>query len=312
MNLLASIVIAVIGISAAFGQAEGKTSRPINGSPSLPEVTVTSPRPPTPQELADEAVSNFITAHTTPSTVIHQLTRWRNGICPLTQGLSPAFNAFVSARIEAVATAVGAPYDVDLQCKYNVHILFTAEPQKVLDEVVKQDARLLGFHYSQQTKKLAIFSHPIQGWYITSTLNYRGVAAIDDPYPLPALPGILNAGSVPAGDPGSRLTNGRRSLIVHALIVVDVNKVTGMSIGSISDYLAVLVLSQAQSPDTCSQLPSIMDLMAAHCGDKEKPVQVTAGDIAFLRGLYSTDLEQPLSLERSDIQNNMMRQFNVH
>jgi hypothetical protein len=107
MNLLASIVIAVIGISAAFGQTEGKTSRPINGSPSLPEVTVTSPRPPTPQELADEAVPNFITAHTTPSTIIHQLTRWRNGICPLTQGLSPAFNAFVSARIEAVAAAVG-------------------------------------------------------------------------------------------------------------------------------------------------------------------------------------------------------------
>jgi hypothetical protein len=82
-----------------------------------------------------------------------------------------------------------------------------------------------------------------------------------------------------------------------------------MTIGTISDYLAMLILSQARSPDTCSQLPSIMDLMASNCGDKEKPTQVTSGDIAFLRALYSANLEEPLSLEQSDIQNHMMQQF---
>jgi hypothetical protein len=115
-------------------------------SASLPDVTVTAPRPPTPQELAGEAVPDFVKSHATPSTAIDQLTRWRTAICPLTRGLDPGLNAFVSARIRAVAAAVGAPHDESPACKSNVQILFTLEPQQVLDEVAKQDSRLLGFH----------------------------------------------------------------------------------------------------------------------------------------------------------------------
>jgi hypothetical protein len=277
----------------------------------LPDVTVIAPRPPAPQELAGDAVATFISSHAAPSVVLHQLTRWRVGICPLIQGLSPAFNAFVSARIVAVAVAVGAPHEDTEQCRHNVEIFFTLEPQKLLDEIVKRDARLIGFHYSPQEKRLATFRHPVQGWYVTSTRNYKGQEAMDNPLPLPAVDptNIFESGRVPPGQPGSRLTSLRNSLIVNALIIVDANKITSMTIGSISDYLAMLVLSQAKSPDSCSQLPSIMDLMATACGDKARPTQITAGDIAFLRALYSADLEQPLSLEQSDIQNHMMRQF---
>jgi hypothetical protein len=277
--------------------------------PALEGVTVTAPRPPTPEELAGEAVPNFITSHITLSAVIHQMTRWRLGVCPQTLGLSQGFNAFVTARILAVAAAVGAPPPEGEPCKPNVRILFTLEPQRVLDEIVKQDAKLLGFHYSSQTKKLATFSRPIQGMYITSTRNARGIEAIDDPLPLPALPGIMYAGSVPPGELGSRLTTGRTSNIVMALIVVDAKIVSGMPIGPIADYLAMMTLSQAKSPDTCGQLPSIVDLLASNCGNREKPSQITAGDIAFLRGLYSLNVGEPDYLQSSDIQNKMMREF---
>lgn len=276
---------------------------------TLPDVTVTAPRPPDPQELAGDAVPNFITSHATPSTVIHQLARWRTGICPVTQGLSPAFNAFVSARIEAVATAVGAPHQAAEKCEHNIRIIFATEPQKVLDEVVKQQSQFLGFHYSNQTKKLATFSRPAQGWYVTSTRGDAGDEAIDEPLPLPSVPNYGLAGPVPAGRLGSRLVTGQSSAIINALIVVDVKKIVGHAIGPISDYLAVLVLSQSQSSDTCGVLPSILDLMSSTCGDRKQPTQVTAGDLAFLRGLYSANLEQPVFLETSDIQNRMMREF---
>jgi hypothetical protein len=104
----------------------------------VPEVTVIAPRPPTAEELAGEAVPNFIASHATPSTVIHQVMRWRNGICPVTSGLSPAFDAFVSARVLAVAAAVGAPHAADEKCSHNVEILFTTQPQQVLDELAKK------------------------------------------------------------------------------------------------------------------------------------------------------------------------------
>jgi hypothetical protein len=286
-------------------------------APQLSEVTVIAPRQPTAQELSGKAVPNFVRSHSTPSTVIGQITRWRNSICPLTLGLDPARNAFVTARILAVAATIGAPHDDSSTCKPNVKILFTLEPQQVLEEAVKKDSRVLGFHYQRQQKRLMTFSRPIQSWYVTSTRNYRGVEAVDDPLPLGGAQegfigtpnGYFPGSRVPPGEPGSRLTNLRSSQIVSALIVVDANKVNGMTIGSVSDYLAVLTLSQAKSPDTCSQLPSIMDLMASTCDNRDKVTQVTAGDLAFLRALYKANLEQPLNLETSDIENNMMRQF---
>jgi hypothetical protein len=279
-------------------------------------VTVTAPRPPTPEELAGKAVPNFVMSHVTPSAVIGQLTRWRNGICPVTRGLADAMNAFVTARILAVAEVVGAPHQTSPNCKANVEILFTLEPQQLLDELVKKNSQLLGFHYPQQEKRLATVNHPIQGWYGTSTRNYAGLEVIDDAMPFSLMDGsvalqgkIMNAGKVPPGKPGSRLTNLRTSQVVLALIVVDAKKVEGMTIGSISDYLAMLTLSQARSSDTCSQLPSIMDLTAAGCGTDRKPDQMTAGDLAFLRALYAANLETPVEIEASNIENEMMREF---
>ena len=309
--MLEALLLVVWLVSANCAQAA-----PANSAAQLPEVTVIAPRPPTPEELSGDAVPNFVKSHSTPSTAIDQLTRWRTGICPLTRGLDPAFNAFVTARIRAVAATVGAPHEDSSACKPNVQILFTLEPKQVLDEVVKHDSRLLGFHYPKQEQRLAAFTRPIQGWYVTSTRNYRGEETVDDPVPLGAQQGPLGVphgsfpdSKVPPGKPGSRLTNLRSSQVVLALIVVDANKITGMAIGSISDYLAVLALSQAQSADTCGQLPSITDLMASVCDNREKANQITAGDLSFLRALYTTNLEQPLELEKSNIENNMLRQF---
>lgn len=82
-----------------------------------------------------------------------------------------------------------------------------------------------------------------------------------------------------------------------------------MTIGSISDYLAVLTLTQTRLLDDCSQLPSIMDSLAAGCPSGKKPDQVTAGDLAYLRALYSVPLDRPLALERSNLANAMLREF---
>jgi hypothetical protein len=309
--MTATLRNALLGAFVSLASASGALA----AAAEPPEVTITAPRPPTAEELAGEAVPNFVKSHSTPSIVIGQLTRWRNGICPLTRGLDSAMNAFIAARILAVAAAVGAPRDESHSCKPNVQILFTLEPQKLLEAVVKQDSALLGFHYPQQEKRLATFSYPIQGWYVTSTRNWAGAEQIDAPEPLGIADGAIATqagvwpGKVPPGEPGSRLTNLRSSQVVLATVIVDANRIKGMTIGSISDYLAVLTLSQARASQTCSQLPSIMDLLAPGCGADRKPDQITAGDLAFLRALYRANLETPVNLEKSNIENAMMREF---
>lgn len=298
--LLSCILFAGAGVPTASAQ--------------LPEVTVTAPRLPTPGELSGTAVSKFVEVHAAPAAVTGQLARWGvggdAGICPLTTGLAPAFNDFVSARILAVAASVGAPVQAGPCSRHNVYIIFTTDPDKTLAAMVKRDPRILGFHYQRQTRDLENMTRPIQGWYVTTTHGWHGDKSIDEAEPLlPLESSILDQGKHPAGRPGSRLSNGTSSAIVNAVIVADAGKIVGRSIGAIADYVAVLSLTQAFASERCGSLPSILDMMLQACNEAQTLTGITAGDLAFLRALYKTDLEVVLPLERSDIQNNMMRQF---
>jgi hypothetical protein len=71
-------------------------------SPQIGDVTVMAPTPPTDQELAGHSLEEFVLHHATTHYVntssTGDLARWRGGrqsICPLTEGLTPGYNAFV-------------------------------------------------------------------------------------------------------------------------------------------------------------------------------------------------------------------------
>jgi len=231
--------------------------------------------------------------------------RWSEPLCPRVKGLNDAMDNFVTARIRAVAAAVGAPHDESSDCKANVVIFFTFVPQKLVYDVLRIDSSLLGFHYPSETKKYTVFNHAIQGWYVTATRNSNGLEVIDDPQGF----GTYAEVDLGGGSLGSRLRTRISALIIYATIIADIDKLKGMTIGSISDYLAVLTLTGARLSDDCSQLPSIMDLMASGCADDKRPNQITAGDLAYMRALYSVLPDTPVALERSSIEDQMFRAF---
>jgi hypothetical protein len=288
-------------------------------SDELPDATVIAPKPPSNEELTEDSLSQFIVHHaTTPypksQTVTGSLARWRGGrpetICPLTLGLDPGYNAFVSARVRALAAYVGAPVQTDLHCTDNVRILFTTEPQKLMEEVLKWANVTLGVKYPHQTaKQLTISSgHAIQGWYLTaagggSILN-EDAKLLRHIELLPLWPLVIQTGLH-----GGGCCNGG---IIGAFFIVDTTKVVGYTIGSVADYIAVLAMTLIQSPDHCDPLPSILDLMSSNCSAPEKPAGITAGDLAFLKALYYRNTGLGPSLSRADMQFNMMRQFNTH
>jgi hypothetical protein len=279
-----------------------------NASLEIPDVTVTAPRPPTDDELAGDSLYQFIVHHGT----VHYLNtgtggnigHWRGGrqsICPLTSGLDAGYNDFVTARLRALATYVGAPVQSDPHCKDNVRIIFTARPEEGMKDVVEWASVYFNIRYSGMKQLLGFRrDHAIQGWYMTtvwgaSVLN-TDVALLKLNL-LPIWPQIAPR----RGDD----TNG----IGVVILFVDTTAVAGDAIGTIADYLAMLTLSVVQSPDYCDPLPSILDLMSSSCGTREKPTAMTAGDLAFLKALYYHNTGLGSSLSRFQIQDNMMRQF---
>ena len=293
-------------------------------SPEISGVTVTTPNPPTEQELEGDNLYRFIMHHaTTPyfsTPTARNLARWRGGkqsICPLTAGLDPGDNAFVTARLRALAAYVGAPVQSNPQCKANVHILFTSNPQEQMDAVMNWVTAPgnFGTKYSGGMRDLLAYTsgHAIQGWYMTTSsgplvLNTDAESVGLDVEPVwPRIAQNWND----VDRVGTRMVGGSGGGIGIAVVIlfVDTTKVAGYRIGTIADYLAMLALSMAQSPDHCDSLPSILDLMSSSCGNREKPAAITAGDLAFLKALYYRNTGLSPSLSRAAIEANMMQQL---
>jgi hypothetical protein len=306
--------------------AQSAQADPVNASAAteIPDVTVTPPTPPTGQEVEGDKLYQFIVHHATVHYVntgtTRNLARWRGGmqsICPSTIGLNPGYNAFVTARLRALAAYVGAPVQSDPQCKNNVQILFTNNPQKRMDDVIKWATVYFRNRYSGGMRDLIAYrsDHAIQGWYLTTGGGARVLntdVAFVGLNVLPVWPEITQ-NYLGGGTLGTRLGGGSGSGIGIGIVilVVDTTKVVGSAIGTIADYLAMLTLSVVQSPDHCDPLPSIVDLMSSSCGTREMPTAITAGDLAFLKALYYKNTGLGPSLSRNEIEANMMRQFKL-
>jgi hypothetical protein len=256
--------------------------------------------------------------HYVSSATARNLARWRGGkqsICPVTVGLTPQYDAYVTARLRAIGTYVGAPVQADPECKPNVQIVFTNNPAQSMDAVIGWATRAFGIRYSGGAKDLIEYKgdHAVQGFYITT---WGGSVVQNTDLLLVGLEvnplwprvgqeylGNGRAGSRLGGDPGSGIGIG------VVILVVDTTKIGSYAIGTLADYVAMLTLSLAQSPDHCDALPSILDLMSSNCATHDKPVAMTAGDLAFLKALYYRDSGLGASLSKAAIQANMLEQF---
>jgi hypothetical protein len=297
-GLTARLELAAWILAGLLGADALRAAQPDAAKP-LDQIIVIGSKP-IDAKVLEKAATPFIRSHAAPGRISGQVARWKKPVCPQTRGLSPAFNQFVTARVRKVAQSVGAPVDQSDLCKPNVEIIFTTEPQKLLDNVAQDHETLLGFHWYAQLKKLATFDRPIQAWYVTATTDKSGAETIDDQRE------ILD-GHSPSAGLDNPLLGGTMSAIVNVLIVADTNKVVGYTIGSISDYIAVLAISQAKSLDACSELPSIFDLMADCGGDK--PEEISAVDSAYLRALYRMNMRDPPFFQRTELNIHMIKEL---
>jgi hypothetical protein len=333
INLALVLVTLVLGSAAsvrAAGGADNVTATPSptarqvtsNGQP-LEQVTVIGK---TDLPTLKHEIHQFVQSHAKASTLIGQIGRWRVRVCPAVTGLRGAAAEFVSHRIENVARSVGAPtVTPGKKCSVNIEVLFTPEPQALLDQIAIKYRPLLGYYRQSELKQVTTFNPPVQAWYMTGT---RSVGA---GLPITGLsPGQSGAGNGEditsifitglkadsaetdgslgfgvSGNPQSHLTQGLRSEFMHVLIIVDSKGVAKYSLRSMSDYIALLALTRVGSQDTCSGLSSILTLFDAGCG--QAPAELTSADTAYLKALYGADLDMNLALEQGDIRGRMLQ-----
>lgn len=287
---------------AAAGMAIAQTPAPTDS------VTVTA------EQAQRKIIDAFIADQAVPSQALDQMARWNVPVCPMAAGVPKEFARFVEKRIREVAAEVGAP--VREGCKQNVSIIFTPEPQTIVNEIRRRSSAFLGYHHSTaRGDELARVTHPIQAWHMTGTRDLRGNLEADNPrgqtntlvitYPNPAPPPDMVTIYLPNASArtvtGGRLGNGLSSEFTHALIVADINWAQGPEIGTVADAMAVLALSRPALPDNCRSLASILDLLAKHCPRAAETKAITPADLAFLRGLYRMKPDDFLAKQQNEV-----------
>jgi hypothetical protein len=269
-----------------------------------------------PSAPIDVQAHSFIESYAAYTTKLEQIPRWHDAICVEVTGLPAASTAPIKARVEEVAKAVGVNL-LPAGCKSNVEIMFTSEPQRLMDNIAAKQEIFLGYeHRDVHTKQV---THPVQAWYVTQTLGGAGPNAgamfapgsaassgmglpvqtqervVDDPVNLP-----------PTGCGGSRLSSCLQSVFGNVIVVVDTKRAGSKGLGPLSDYVAMLVLSEPRQYDRCNVLPSITDMFADGCG-RAVPDGLTPADAAYLTALYAADPENRRTAEISDITERMTK-----
>lgn len=282
---------ASFGQEVGVGQAQPPQSPPGSdpAAVSLEDVVVIAGRP-----LA-EATVDFVERVAAPPRDRGAAT-WDRRVCVGVGNLQRDAAEYVIDRISTVAESVGLQAGWP-RCQPRVFILFAADADAAARDLV--EARGRGFRIGVAGSDLGrdaletfqSSDSPVRWWQSSAPVDSEtGRVTGRLPGQPPFIPYRLTTPS-DFGDRAvrtfaSRLRSPLRDALSQVIIIVDVDRVEGVDIGALSDYLAMISLAQIDPAVDPGPYDSILSLFAA---GQLPPASLTDWDLAYLRGLYNAE-----------------------
>jgi hypothetical protein len=257
----------------------------------------------------ERASLSFVQTYATPTAKLDQFARWREPICISVVGLGADKAEKLAARIKDVAKTIGVNA-LGGSCVSNIEIIFSDGQRQWQDWVNSNRDAILSYHYVNDLSELRTLTRPVQAWYETATRrdggqdngltfagsgrSFNAVSARDE-----TIDGI--PGPSAAGCGNSRFTSCLQSVFKNVLVYVDGQRMKEGDLGPLADYLAMLTLSQPRTLDGCANFASVMDILTTRCTDRVGANSLTWADQAYLKALYTADLEARRGSEETDI-----------
>ncbi len=237
-----------------------------------------------------------------------QIARWNRPICPSVSGIGADLQERVSARIRALAEAVGAPA-AGPDCRPNLIVSFTPDANGLVEAMTKRDSTLLGMTSASERKLLRSSSLPVRWWYMTATDGEDGRPLFSESAALGLEQyRIPRSGTERYLDTyrATAINTGFRISITSAVVLVDVNQATGYRLDAVADYVAFVALARVRLLDRFDAAPSILGLFG---GDPPAQGEISAWDRAYLTALYRAPVARPADAQRSWIAGEMRDQL---
>jgi hypothetical protein len=253
---------------------------------ALSQVASTAPPPAQPEPpiviegRVKQAVQHFVDL-LTQSGPTDQIARWKDAICPIVIGIDPAEADFMARRI----AEIGKPLRLRAagsSCTATMAIIFAPDAAGVARELLRRYPITLRTDGYSRLKR-----------FTQSTSPVRWISVTDE----------CGAG---CSLPNSRILRATRPTFAAMIVIVDARQIAGFSIGELSDYVALVALSNP--PDTRESSRSILSMFSS-----PRPAgsyfQLTDYDRSFLAGLYGSPLDSGAQGQRSAIVSRMRKEL---
>jgi hypothetical protein len=275
------------------------------------QATPTSPPPVAEQEVVvtgqrtEEAVRAFVGQIAVAVRGADQLARWDGKICPGMSGMKAAYARPVLDRLATHAYRVGLDVG-EPGCKPNILILVTPRPDEAAKDAVENNRDVLGWHaqrgqLTQGRDGLREFMDsdaPVRWWHVSRITNSDGSSVGDS-----STGDAQNVRVYTAG----RVRKPTRQEFGGVFIIVDANRIGGLPLGSLADYLSMVALAQLDPGTDTTPYPTILNIFNGVVGGQPDVAAMSTWDLTYLRGLYGTHADLDADSQRSDIANQMNR-----
>jgi|CXWL01.1.fsa_nt_gi hypothetical protein len=220
-----------------------------------------------------------------------QLARWDRRICPGVVGATRAQAQYILDRIAARAASldlrVGEP-----GCRANIAIIISSDADELARLLVEEHRDAMGYYSEagenargrEAFREFAETPRPVRWWHVAQTMSTGGQQPGEGASAMGS--GGQGIANTIQSYSSSRLRSATRQDFTRAIIVVDGARLGGVTLGALSDYLAMVSLSQVSPDSDTSDFDTILNLFDASAG--RRPQGLTEWDLAYLNGLYAT------------------------
>lgn len=229
----------------------------------------------------DEATREFVREVGAPARG-RGLARWRNGVCVGVANLRNETAQYIADRVSTVAQDVGLKPGAP-GCAPSVLIIAVSNANAFTREFVERRPHLFiigggGMDLGRSAlERFKTNDQPVRWWIISAPVD-ADTGAIAT-----RLPGEQIAPTVSVL--ASRLSTQIVDDTKRVYIVVDVDKIGGVSLQQLGDYLAMVVLAQVDPSADTSGYATVLNVFK----DPEQTDGLTDWDKAYLEGLYDAN-----------------------
>jgi len=282
--------------------APSTAAAPATGS-ALPQVTIEADR------LRHE-VYTYVTSMERAIPRDEAMRRWQIPVCPLVAGLPQDEGEFMLARLSTIVREVGAPLDKEHCVLPNFVIIVAPKPEDLLNYWNQHHVGFTGTLRETEAgfQRFRRTPRPIRVWYNHSYGSVGGSG--------PVLNGSLQLGVTSWGIANGGFSSlGSKMLVQDILafssvvVIVDGRKVVGLTMAQLTDYIAMVALSEPDLDARFGDAPTILRLFSARTAGQPLPAGLSSWDKAFLKGLYDLSLDRVT--QRAQITDRMVRELGV-